>query len=792
MPMAQTLISDLWLSLHRLVSGARYLRTKLTILYAGLFGLILIFVSLAVYSAISTAVQSQIRSELVASGTVFDRIWLLRTNQLRQGASLLARDFGFRDAVASGDKATIASATENLRERLGVELAFIVGVDGSVVSADPVRLGSADKPLLNALYAADMPSGVFVIQDVAYQVVAMPILSPDLAGWVVFAIRLDDSEMKDLAGLSAIPIVASVAYQDRGFWVLTGSKRSDVYANWSRVLNQALANDGKVPITVSAPDGVEITLIKQLPSLAANDHSALILTYEMALALAPYRPLLATLTLTSLLGLILVVVGSWGLARGVTRPISLLDQAVGRLQRGEEAYVQIRGHDEIGRLADNFNQMVIEIRAREARITHLASHDAETGLGNRLTLEDSISRRLNSGQVFVAAVGINRFDHVRGAIGYTLAAQAVREIGERLAAGVPHCVVGRLSTDILGLVFQEPTLAEAEVVVSRLLLQTEHPLVVNGDEIDVALTVGLSQGYQAGSVHSGIEQANIALDQARARRSKIATFDQVAYGDPASNLALMSGMLTALKSGDMSLFYQPKFDLRGRQINAVEGLVRWRHPVRGMLAPDLFIPMAEETSHIRALTDWVLDRAIEDQIAMSRAGHVLDISINVSGRLLGDHDFAELVERTLPHAVGKLCFEITETAVIENPELGLEILDRFRAAGVEISIDDFGSGLSSLAYLKQIKGHELKIDKSLIVEIVESQRDALIVRSTIDLAHSLGMKVTAEGVENAKVFQILAALGCDNVQGYFIAEPKSLANLLLMLDDPKQLVAMNS
>jgi EAL domain-containing protein (putative c-di-GMP-specific phosphodiesterase class I) len=210
-------------------------------------------------------------------------------------------------------------------------------------------------------------------------------------------------------------------------------------------------------------------------------------------------------------------------------------------------------------------------------------------------------------------------------------------------------------------------------------------------------------------------------------------------------------------------------------------LSRWRHPTRGMLRPDLFIPMAEETGHIRTLTDWVLRQAIADQIVMQRLGHEMEVSVNISGRLLGDRDFADFVDRTLETAAGKICFEITETAVIENPDMALELLDRFRNAGVSISIDDFGSGLSSLAYLKQIRGHELKIDKSLITDVGESQRDALIVRSTIDLAHSLGLKVTAEGVETANTFQLLAAMGCDSIQGYLIAKPQPLNELLIFL-----------
>ncbi|MFZ3006408.1 MAG: EAL domain-containing protein, partial [Phenylobacterium sp.] len=244
--------------------------------------------------------------------------------------------------------------------------------------------------------------------------------------------------------------------------------------------------------------------------------------------------------------------------------------------------------------------------------------------------------------------------------------------------------------------------------------------------------------------------------------------------------------LWAIRSGHIELYHQPKFDLRSRTVNAVEGLVRWRHPTRGLLRPDLFIPMAEETGHIRTLTDWVLRQAIEDQAKLAQHGHVVEMSVNISGRLLGDLDFADLVDRMAPQAVGRLCFEITETAVIENPDVALQVLDRFRAAGVLISIDDFGTGLSSLAYLKQIRGHELKIDRSLIMDVTESQRDALIVRSTIDLAHSLGLKVTAEGVEKPDAFQMLAAMGCDAIQGYLIAKPQPLNELLVFMRDDEE------
>ena len=479
-----------------------------------------------------------------------------------------------------------------------------------------------------------------------------------------------------------------------------------------------------------------------------------------------------------------MAIGSWALARSVTRPISALDEAAQRLERGEAAAVEVTTADEIGRLASSFNTMASGIRARERKITHLAMHDAETDLPNRRAFEEMIaamgagdgSRRV------VAALGVDRFAHVRGAIGYGNAAALIAEIGARLVWLCPGQPLARLSTDALGLAFLADDATAAQRRAAELLAELEAPLSLGANTIDVSLTVGLAlEGEHDDLVDSAVERANIALDQARAGRTKTAVFDPALYGDPSANLSLMSEMLGGLADGQMILHHQPKFDLRQEKATAVEVLIRWRHPVRGLIPPDGFIPMAEETGHIRALTEWVLARAVEEQALLRHQGHEIAVSVNLSGRLLGDADFADAALDLARGAPGALCFEITETAVIENPATALQTIERFKSAGIGISIDDYGSGLSSLAYLKQIRADELKIDKAFVLKIDESHRDALLVRSTIDLAHSLGMKVTAEGVETPTALSLLAGMGCDVAQGYLIARPMPLKELLMFL-----------
>jgi EAL domain-containing protein (putative c-di-GMP-specific phosphodiesterase class I)/GGDEF domain-containing protein len=763
------------------------LSTRLTVLYAGLFGAVLLTVSLAVYFAISSAAQHQVRAELAGAGAVFERVWSLRSDRLGEGANLLSRDFGFREAAATGDAPTIASALENLRRRMGIDLAFMVDSEGRVIGAD---FSPADKrDLARAFELADDPSGVFMLGGEPYQLVSAPVLSPELIGWVVFAVRLDQGEMDALERLSAIPLQATVLHRTaRGAW---NNPRAAAELNSARVgrfIDGAL-KEPAAPRVLDLASGRAIALVRRLPSTDHDGGAVLLLRYPLALALAPYRPLLVVVVLLGLVGLAVVGWGSWALARGVTRPISELDEAAQRVQRGEEARVTIDSADEIGRLAESFNTMAAEIRERERRITHLALHDEETGLPNRLALERTAPDRAAaaSRRIYLAALGFDRFGHMRAAIGHKLAAQAVRMVGNRLAGLLPGCALGRVSNDVLGFVLEAEDETRALETAGRLLAALEQPVQVGGEAVDVALSIGLA-ALAPDRAGQAIERAVVGLDQARAARRKAAVFDAEAYGDPAANLSLMSSLIRGLGNGELTLWHQPKFDVRRRVCAGTEALVRWNHPGRGTIFPDLFIPMAEETGHIRALTEWAVTRAIADQKALWQAGHELPVAVNISGRVLGEADFLDFCEATVKDAVGPLCFEITETAVIENPEVALAMLDRFADLGLSISIDDFGAGLSSLAYLKRIRGHELKIDRSIVQDVGANQRDALIVRSTVDLAHSLGLKVVAEGVETNAVYSVLAGMGCDCVQGYLIARPQPLSELFEFLaQDPPQL-----
>jgi EAL domain-containing protein (putative c-di-GMP-specific phosphodiesterase class I) len=238
----------------------------------------------------------------------------------------------------------------------------------------------------------------------------------------------------------------------------------------------------------------------------------------------------------------------------------------------------------------------------------------------------------------------------------------------------------------------------------------------------------------------------------------------------------------AIVRNELFLVHQPKMRARSGEIDAVETLVRWRHPTRGLIGPNDFIALAEQRGQMRRITEWVIQQAIVEQRSLAACGHALSFSVNISARVLPDRDFAESALATLRDASGPIAFEITETAMIADPEGALHNLHLLADAGVKIAIDDYGAGLSSLAYLKQLPAKELKIDRMFISGLSSSHRDPLLVRSTIDLAHALDMEVTAEGVDSPAALALLKVMGCDVLQGFLIATPMTLGELRAFLD----------
>lgn len=757
----------------------RRLRVKLTVLYAGLFCLVLFVIGATAYLAISGNTQELAREQLASTGSVYDAMSGLSVRRMHDNAAQTARQPMLHQAATERREAVIRAIVLDMRERAGADLAFLVTREGLIVGDGDATNRSVSPGLQVALERSESPSGLLSVGDRVYQAATTPI--PGDLGWLVLGSQLSHAQMDALEQFSSTPVEANLLLHRAG-WTRLDAERTDPLDVF---IDEALARDS--PLAMRTPDDSSIAYVQALPSLDGT-RGVLMLEYPLSSALSPYGALFSTLIAISVIGMIGLVAGTWFLARSITQPLSTLEEAAKSLQQGLYNTVVVPTKDELSRLAESFNAMIDAIRERERKITQLAYHDTETRLPNRLALERRLGAAQQPQRLYLAAIGVDRFAHMRGAIGYALAGAMLHTLGARLARLVPNAPMGQLANDTLGVAFLADDDADAYKRARALIGNLEQPLLLDDQELDVTITIGLAQPRAKGESPSEmIQRASVALDQARSTMQKAAMFDKAAYGDPARNLSLMGEMRRALETGDIFLAHQPKYNYRTAHIDGAESLVRWKHPTRGLISPDLFVPMAEETGHVRALTEWVLQRAVQDQKALSRAGWPLTLSVNISARLLSDADFARSAIELVRGAPHQFCFEITETAVIDNPKLALEHVELFAQSGIRIAIDDYGSGLSSLAYLKQLPAHELKIDKMFIEALTTNRRDALLVRSTIDLAHGLGLEVTAEGVETPAAFALLASMRCDLAQGFLIARPATVDELITILNDERRM-----
>ncbi len=414
-------------------------------------------------------------------------------------------------------------------------------------------------------------------------------------------------------------------------------------------------------------------------------------------------------------------------------------------------------------------------------MAHQAGHDALTGLPNRALFQRRAAAAIHAAQrdggtVAVVLADVDRFKEVNETLGHHNGDALLRELGTRLAAAVRSSdTVARLGGDEFGMVL--PAVREEEIppLLDRMRTVFETEIVVDTLPLSPEASFGYALAPSDGNdVDTLLRRADMAMYLAKGSRSGTARYDQQRdHFDPAQ-LALVAELRRAIEGNELVLYYQPKAELRTGRVCAVEALVRWRHPERGMVPPDAFLPVAEQTGLIDALTKWVLATALAQAVAWGLSFDRLTMAINISARNLARADFADTVLSALAAAhvlPGRLVLEITETALMTDPETAADVLFRLAEAGVRVSVDDFGQGQTSLSYLATLPLHELKIDKNFVGDLPDNAAHAAIVRSVIDLGHNLGLQVVAEGVETREITAMLTAAGCDIIQGYLLARP---------------------
>ena len=424
----------------------------------------------------------------------------------------------------------------------------------------------------------------------------------------------------------------------------------------------------------------------------------------------------------------------------------------------------------------------LEIALRSAdlveRLRDEATHDALTGLPNRALfherLDDALDGRSRGQSFAVLLMDLDGFKDVNDTLGHESGDEVLVQVASRLAAAVPpEVTVARLGGDEFALLVPGPDGGEA--VAAQVHAALRAPVAVGEVELEVRASLGIAVCPDSGDDSSELlRHADVAMYAAKAAQLPVQTYSADIDRSNPRRLALVNELRTAVEAGRLTCHYQPKVRVADSSVTGVEALVRWHHPTLGHVGPDDFIPIAEHTGLIVPLTSLVLRTALEDCAAWARAGHVLDVAVNVSPRGLLAPDFVAEVAAVLARTdvpASRLTLEVTESSVMSDPQRATEVLHALHELGVSLSVDDFGTGYSSLAYLQKLPVHEVKVDRSFVSDLATDTGDVAIVRAIVDLGHNLGLRVVAEGVEDARSLAVLRELGCDTAQGYLFSRP---------------------
>jgi diguanylate cyclase (GGDEF)-like protein len=412
------------------------------------------------------------------------------------------------------------------------------------------------------------------------------------------------------------------------------------------------------------------------------------------------------------------------------------------------------------------------------RLRRQALHDALTGLPNRTLLHGRAERVLRGDEpAAMLLIDLDRFKEVNDTLGHDYGDALLVEVSQRLHATLRRDdTLARLGGDEFAvLVAGVPDRATVIDVAGRLQDALRRPFALRGVAVELEASIGVAlhpeHGRTAGAL---LQRADVAMYDAKRGGHGVSTYAPERDPYSADRLGLLAELRRAIERDELVLHYQPKISLSSRELTGVEALVRWQHPTRGLLGPDEFVPFAERTGAVADLTTWVVDRALAQHRTWRAEGIDLPVAVNLAAANIVDVGLPAVVAGLLErHGVAgeRLECEISEHTVMADPVRASDVLDGLRALGVRLSLDDFGTGHSSLAYLKRLPLDEVKIDRSFVAGMAEDENDAVIVRSTIDLARNLGLEVVAEGVETAEIMRTLADLRCDTAQGYHISRP---------------------
>ncbi|HSG96753.1 MAG TPA: EAL domain-containing protein [Woeseiaceae bacterium] len=710
----------------------------------------------AVMQTVESNVDTTARESLVAGGEIVAEYLASHGEQLRTSVEVMALDFGLKEAVATGDEQTISSVLENHSARVNADIASLVDLDGQLIA------NSVSAPVFPLHHLSEIETTA-VLDGTAYHVFVVPLKAPLPIAWVVIGFRIDDALASRIAALTGLEVtIVSSRGQDARVMLSTSPRYE-----YNMPAHEVFANEELLTMPVS--------FIADRP-----DTVVVVLQRSIAEAMLPYVEARRGLFFFTIALLAFVAIGAVLFSTTIARPLRSLADAAQRIISGNyDGDIAVQSKDEFGQLASSFNAMRLAISEREQRISHQATHDDLTDLPNRAKVLKYLTRLIEGAgkeSISVLSLRIARLEEISSTLGHKasdeLIVQAARHLNANLGDGD---LLGHTGTNEFTLILPGCPADEALMRVERIEHILGAGVTLNNTDIALQTEIGIAEFPRHGSNAADLLRfATIACTDAGQSSDRVRTYEAGREDEFVRRLRVVNDLRAAIRHREIHVWYQPKASLKEGDICGVEALVRWYHPELGFLSPDEFIPATEQAGTIVHLTRYVLTEAVKQCRHWLDFGFEMGMSVNLSARDLTDEYLPYHVLQILKDndvKPGYLTLEITESSIMEDLGRSLLVLECLRDVGVRISIDDFGTGHSSLAQLKNIPVHELKVDKSFIFSICEEKENEAIVRATIELAHSLGLDVVAEGVEDEETMRRVTRLGAEVAQGYFLSKP---------------------
>ena len=752
----------------------RSLQSKILILFLFLLLLVQLISFFSTYQANRKLENTQLSSHLENARAVFETQYNNRRYYLSAFAETAAKDYGLKSVIKEDNKSFLV-ALNNHRKRINSDLAMAIDDDGTVlaqlvtyetaegklkvrVGKDQGSVFSQRDRLLGQEHAQ-----LVTVDHKLYQLSFAQLKSGGkTVGWIGFGYLIDKVLAQEMAKLTDVN-VGFVIKTDTGYDVIASSDEGN-YPSSGQVYDEIVANAA----------GTYASQIVRLGELEQQQASAVLFKSKADILQSvgiewPRLAILVALTV------ILSTLGALAIARSITRPVKLLVSQVKSISKGNyNINVSVRGSKELQQLSTEFNDMKKAIVSREETISFQAFHDPLTHLANRNALVNELEKRVaNDDEFLMIQACYLRADEISDTLGYQVGDEVTTEVANRFIHSQMDFECFHIGGEHFVLLSDE---MDVELLIQSLLKALTIKCKFENISLHLQFAFGVvnAKEHNLGSPGELLQKSNVAIQHAIKDKKIYQVYDPVFDQDAVERLFLTNSLKQAIEEDQLVLYYQPKLSLETMTISHVEALVRWQHPERGLIPPDSFISIAEKTGQMDKLTRWVTDAAMKQYVAWQEKGIDINIAINISAENIMDKSYPDYViglKRKHQLSDSAITLEVTEDAVVADPNKATMMLNYLRDSGFKLSIDDYGTGYSSLAQLKQLPVQELKIDRSFVQHLTDDESDKIIVKSTIELAHNMKLSVVAEGIEDENALLWLKSQGCQLAQGYFISRP---------------------